>query len=214
MYEERFNEPLKTILERHGYWVFAWNVKDSLNVNDPDIYKRVQIVNNRLHITCFKDDKDYSGLNLNPRAELRVDGYKLKPQTAYRATIQMQLGQRDSGFEFFQIMVASFPALQLEVRDGKFGVRVKDVDKNQLNPVGLVDAHTNPVLWEVEFFLDYMRGYFNVFMDKKKVWSMSRKTMERRPSNTSAWTQYGVYKNRGNANDQTLIVDYLKLEEF
>jgi hypothetical protein len=167
-------------------------------------------------VTCLAGDGDYSGLGLNPRAELRVEGYRLPVGVDLYAKIHMRACQAKSGFEFFQIMSTgggSFPVLQLEIRKGNFGVRQNTF--KALVPRPLFAEHQREINWEVQFRLvasssdNRADGYFKVFADGKLVWSYTGKTVY--DGANDAWTQYGVYRNAGTSQDQSIEVYHFEL---
>jgi hypothetical protein len=203
IYKEQFTEDIGSMLQRNKYWVFAWGVKSTPPYGQLD--PRFVKIPGGIKITCLAGDGDYSGRGLNPRAELRVEGYKLPVGVPLYASITMRACQQSSGFEFFQIMSTgggSFPVLQLEVRKGSFGVRQNTF--KALVPHPLFAEHQKRVQWRIEFVLHGSNGYFRVYADNQLVWSFKGKTVYDGAS--SAWTQYGVYRNAGTSQNQAMEV--------
>jgi hypothetical protein len=206
VYKEQFNDDVLTMLRKHKYWVFVWGAKPT-EYTSRAIMDRIKIKENKLTITCFKNDKDYSNLGLNPRAELRVNGYHLPANAPLYARIDMKLNHKDSKFEFFQIMQhngRASPILQLEVRKGKFGVRYTNFN-NGLIVVPLFNEHLDNAIWDIEFLSHTSNGYIRVYYNGKQVWELKGRTISNNVSNV--WTQYGVYRNAGTDIDQSITVN-------
>lgn len=205
IYEEQFREPLVTMFRKHTYWVFAWGVDRPTMYDDSDVARRFVKTSDGLQMTCFKSDGDYSGLGLNPRAELRLEGVRLQNGISYKLGIELQVLRAPAGFEFFQIMRDSKPTLQLEVRNGQLGVRYFDFAKGHLYPIPLQPlAPRTRMRWEIRAFLAPDGGRFEVFLDGVSVWSRVGNNVG--GSNTRNWIQYGVYCNQRPEVDQSILV--------
>lgn len=208
IYKEQFNTAeVGEILSRNKYWVFAWEVPSATSFRHPAIKKRFERIAGQdgIKITCLGNDKDYSKRGLNPRAELRVENYHVPITVDCYAKISMRSCQTPSGFEFFQIMTngpGSYPVIQLEIRKGRFGVRYNTF--KALVPHPLFAEHQRRIEWEIEFRLHNVDGFFKVYADKKLVWSHSGSTLYN--NSTTAWTQFGVYKNAGTQQNQSIEV--------
>lgn len=214
IYEDDFDQDIITLLSKYKYWVFAYEVKEPPKIQQYQnaIRKRFIITNEGLQITCFKDDKDYSNTNLNPRAELRLENYKLPINKQYKVTFIMKLPFSNSGFEFFQIMVLSKPVLQLEIRKQKFCARYHD-GRNLISVPFHDEIIKKDIKWEVEYKLDSKNGYYKVYKDDRLIWSKTGQNIFN-PSSKTNWFQYGVYKNgSGHKNDHSVIYKHLKIEE-
>jgi hypothetical protein len=207
VYREEFHtHDIASLLKKHGYWVFADGVEHVRQYTSPAIPRRFVLNRGTLTITCFKEDADYTRTTLNPRAELRVEGYPLQENVAYSVTITHQIGAMNAGFEFLQIMnqkPAASPLLQLEVRKGQFGVRYWNF-RDALLVVPLFPVHLRKVTWVVECLLHPSQGYFRVLCDGKEVWKRQGQTLV--AGSKRQWIQYGVYKNAASATDQSMTV--------
>jgi hypothetical protein len=217
VYEETFKTDVIDMLIKNKYWVFADKVSSPKDIqkNISEIKKRFINTPDGLKITCFKEDKDFANLGLNPRAELRLENFKLKFKQRYKITTQVLFPHANAGFEFLQIMISgpARPTFQLEVRRNKISARHSD-GKNLLS-IPLLNEEPNKLIqFETEFYLDNSNnGFIYVYKDGKQIWSKQGITIHGKSSN--AWLQYGVYKNgTGSNTDQSVIYKYFKLEEL
>jgi hypothetical protein len=211
IYKENFADDVSLMLSKHKYWVFVWGAKPT-EYTSQAVYDRIKNKGNKLEITCFKDDNDYSNLGLNPRAELRVNGYFIPVNKPLYVRIDMKLNHYDSRFVFFQIMQydsgRAGPILQLEVRNGKFGVRYNNFN-NGLSVAPLFDENLENAIWDIELLNHISNGYIRVYYNGKQVWELKGRTIS--DSSPNAWIQYGVYRNSGTNIDQSVTINELLL---
>ena len=79
------NFDLKTWLKQQKYWVFCSNNKENWNItdmNNPEIYKRVQIKDGYVEFVRLSKDPLYKGLR--PRIEIRPIEFLLSKGVEYR----------------------------------------------------------------------------------------------------------------------------------
>jgi hypothetical protein len=93
---------LKSYLKSNGFWVFSHEVENPTNMDDNDVYKRIKITNEGLHITRFKSDKDYTNTNLNPRFELRYEKQRIPGSKRFKIGFKYKFIQHNP-HAFFQL---------------------------------------------------------------------------------------------------------------
>jgi len=219
IYSETYNSSVADVLRRGKYWVFVWGAPSVTSYTHPEVSKRITISNGTLKQVCFASDKDYSGKNLNPRTELRLEGIRLPFEKTYRVEMMMNgIAKNTFNFEFFQIMESypkAGPVFQLDFHGGKYNARYYDSTNGQLWRKPIVDFGVGECRWVVEWrqSSDTNKCFITVFLNGKSVWERKNARNTRQGSG-SAWLQYGVYKAGNNNQDMYLEVHQFTVSEI
>lgn len=215
IYDENFDLEIKSMLKTHGYWVFAWDVAGSTNLDDPDIYRRVirQPDGSGIRIICFGNDQDYSRNGLNPRTELRLQGYQLPTGKRHRVIYRVNApAQSNANFEMLQFMKSSYPWLQIDLLNGDYNARYFDFSRRWLKRDKIASWVPDQLLeWQIDFLQSSgSDAFIIVWLNGKEVW---RRNAPNSSGSGTAWLQYGVYK-AGSSGGQDRFIDVHRLAIF
>jgi hypothetical protein len=219
IYTEDYRSNLYDILKKGKYWVFIWGVKPATNYTHPNVLKRIQVSNGMMRQTCFASDGDYSGNNLNPRTELRLEGIRLPFEKQFRVEMIMNgIAKTSFNFEFFQIMETypkAGPVFQLDFHRNSYNARFYDIAnghmwRNPIAPFGVQQCH-----WVVDWrqSSDPARCFIDVTLNGKLIWNRRGKKNTRQQKG-SAWLQYGVYKAGNNNQDMFVEIKQFTVSEI
>lgn len=150
-----------------------------------------------LHVVCFPSDRDIFGKNLHPRSELRLNRWFKNHRVV--VSLQLSIPNTHNNFIFFQLMADYFPLIQLEIREGYFGVRYKDFSRNQLIRTPVIKADSSKHEWKIHAFVDSTHpdqgiNYIIVYLDNKIVFYSTTVAIPRTPPRKH-WIQLGVYRS-------------------
>ena len=176
---------LKSFLKYQKYWVFCSNNNDNWDINDmdnPEIYKRITVVNNCLQFKRLAKDPLYKGLR--PRIELRPMDHLLRKNIPYRIDYEFRvLKGTDFRGMIFQLMdhfegsKNPMPTFQLEIRDGLIHCRnskLPSVEAEIFPFAKVVENEWVSVSLAVKLSGD-TSGYIICYHKGKQVYNRSRK---------------------------------------
>ena len=218
IYEEDFSSSLKEMLDKHHYWIFAWEC-DPGDHEDADIFDRIEKLENGIKIKHLEGDQDVFKSGLNSRTELRPNKYKLDVGKEYIVEARVKFTMK-IGAEFLQIMGRykngdAHPLLQLESRGDNINSRYKVYNANKWSyREKILDREDADGLWTVHFKADPdpNKGFIRIYKDKKIIWEKVYKTYEENNKN-QLWIQYGIYKNTGTDDYQEIIYKNIGIYE-
>lgn len=189
------NINLKQTLINDNYWVYSYLTKPD-NFDNPNLFSRISLKDDYLHLLKDKDDEDYSNTNLNPRTELRLNSINFEKEKDYFVNFVNKIPSLNFEAIFFQIMSRNNdnnarPLFQLQIRNQQFTLRYIDNEVNKQKYLFLSETFLNKDLnWSIYFKLSKTSGYYVIKLNGKIIIQKDLNNVFR---NDNVWIQFGVY---------------------
>ncbi len=213
-YQEKFTQPIQSILKQHGYWVFCDEAPDPKKVDNQGVKRRLITTPQGLKVIKFAQDKDFTNTNLNPRTELRLEGLRQKVDNKdYELTFSFTSVSKSLVANVFQIMSRTLkgeakPIVQIEVRDGFVCIRQSQFDdiNTLIRTKTKIQATIGKQLnFKILYKPSVEKGVLEIFCDKEVIHAISSLANPTKgKTNKTAWKagewwwlQSGIYGNRG-----------------